>query len=47
MQLPGDTRVETMLDMTYTSRDTHADIAADFVKRGTNLAAILGAPLSC
>ncbi|HEY2365570.1 MAG TPA: hypothetical protein VGH87_04250, partial [Polyangiaceae bacterium] len=32
MELPGDVRVEQMIEMAYTSDDVHAQIAADFEK---------------
>ena len=44
MELPGDVRVEQVIEMTYTSDDGHAQIASDFEKRGRAVAARLGVP---
>jgi len=42
MELPGDVRVEQMIEMTYTKADVHAQIASDYEKHGRALAATLG-----
>lgn len=42
MQLAGDVRLETTIDTAYTSRGEHDTVAADFVERGSALAAALG-----
>ena len=44
IELPGDIRLEQMIEMTYTSSDEHARIAADYEKHGRALAATLGIP---
>jgi hypothetical protein len=44
MELPGDVRLEQMIEMAYTSSDGHAQIASEFEKHGRALATTLGIP---